>query len=232
MTRLRLAVAALLLPLAVPAVAPAQTAIGRLLAAYKKQHDVSPDGEALYQKLKEGNLPINDKAKAAIREKAQYWVYQVTDPEYHETIKPKEPESLVPRNPNRTVDKLIDYARGELIKDAEWAKLNENLRDFQREMGAALFDATLLVMTDKDPPPLLRTNAARLLVPAAESASPAVGRGLLKLLAGGVFKDDKKAPTATPPDVLYYTLKACEAFLDKYDVPRPGAKDQIGRAHV
>lgn len=223
MTRLRLAAVAALL--ALPATAPAQTPIGRMLAAYKKQHDVSSEGEALYQKLRDGNLPINDKAKAAIREKAQNLVFQVTDPEYHETIKPKDPDALVPRNPRYTIDTLIGYIRKELLDYTEWAKLNENQRDFQREMGAALFDAVALVMTDKDPPQLLRVNAARLLVPAAESASPAAGRGLLKLLAGGVFKDDKKAPTATPADVLYYTLKACETFLEKYDVPRPGSKD-------
>ena len=222
MPRLRLALATAVLA-ALPAAA--QTPIGRLLAAYKKEHTVSPDAEALCQKLKEGTLPVNDKAKAALREKAQYLVFQVTDPEYHETIKPKEPDALVPRNPNRTVDKLLDFTRNELIKDADWTKLNENQRDYQRELGAALYDTILLVMTDKDPPQLLRVNAARLLVPAAESASPAVGRGLLKLLTGGVFKDEKKAPGPTPPDVLYYTLRACETFLTKYNVPRPGAKD-------
>lgn len=224
MLRLRLAVTAALVA-ALPAVAPAQTPIGRLLAPFKKEHTVSPDAEPLLQKLKDGILPMSDRGKAALRERAQHLVFQVTDSEYYETTKPREPDTLFPRNPNRTVDKLVELTSKELIQNAEWAKLNENQRDYQRELGAALFDSALLVMTDKDPPQLLRVNAARLLVPAAESASPAVGRGLLKLLTGGVFKDEKKAPGPTPPDVLYYTLRACEAFLEKYDVPRPGVKD-------
>ena len=224
MPPLRIVTLAVAATLFAASAADAQTPIERLLAAYKKAQDVSSDSNEQLEKLKEGTVGLTDKAKAAVREKAQNIVFRVTQPDHHETIKPKD-DALQPRNPTKTVDKLIAEARAEFIPNAEWAKLNENQKDYHRAYGAALFDAALLVMTDRDPPQLLRVNAARLLVPAAETGSPAVARGLTRLLAGGVFKDDKKAPAATPPDVLYYALRACETFLDKYDVPKPGTKD-------
>jgi hypothetical protein len=204
--------------------ATAQTPIERLLAAYDRKQEVSSESNAQLERLKEGVIGLTDPAKVAIREKAQSVVFKVTQPEYHETIRAKD-DALRPRDPVKTMEKLIEEVRREFVSDADWAKMNENQRDYHRQYGAELFDAIVLLMTDRNPPPVLRLNAARLLVPAAETASPAVGRGLLRLLKGDVFKDDKKALAPTPPDVLYYTLRACEAFLNKYDVLRPGTKD-------
>jgi len=207
-------------------VADAQTALERALAPYKKLQDVSFDNNDLLEKLRDGVISLSDKGKEAIRQKAQNIVYKVTLPEYHEIVRVKD-DALRPQDPNKTMDKVIDEIHRVFISYTDWSKLNENQKDYQRELGSALFDAVLLVMTDKDPPPLLRLNAARLLIPAAETASPAAARGLFKLLSGGVFKDDKKAASSPPPDVLYYALRACEAFFDKYQVTRPGTKDLV-----
>lgn len=226
---LRLAVAILaatLFALSAEAQPPAaQTPIERMLLPYKKPAPEVNDPDDLLSKLKDGTAAISDKAKAVIREKIQSIAYKVTWAEYHEAPKSKD-DTLQPRKPEKTVDRLIDEARNELAKPVEGAKkLTDKQVAYQREYGAALYNAAQLLMLDKDPPPLLRTNAARLLVPAAESAAPAVGRGLTALLAGRVFKDEKKAPAPTPPDVLYYALRATEAFLDKYDITKPGTTD-------
>jgi len=207
-------------------VADAQTPLERALAPYKKSQDVSFESGDQLEKLRDGVISLSDKGKVAIRQKAQNIVYKVTEPEYHEAVRVKD-DAIRPRDPNKTVDKLADEIQRTFISYTAWDKLNENQKDYQRELGAALFDAVLLVMTDKNPPPFLRLNAARLLVPAAETASPAVARGLTKILSGGVFTDDKKAPAPPPPDVLYYALRGCEAFLDKYQVLRPGTKDLV-----
>lgn len=206
------------------AVSVAQTPLERALAPFKKSQTVAFESNDQLEKLREGVIPLTDAGKTAIREKARSIVFKVTEPEYHEPVREKD-DAIRPRDPAKTVDKLIDEVERLNIAYTDWNRLNENQKDYQRELGAALFDAVLLVMTDKTPPAFLRLNAARLLVPAAGTASPAVARGLTRVLSGGVFTDDKKAPAPPPPDVLYYAVRACESFLAAYQVARPGTKD-------
>jgi hypothetical protein len=83
-------------------------------------------------------------------------------------------------------------------------------RTYVAEFGASLDKVIVQVMTDKNPIPILRLSAGRMLATVCESGAPAHWPTVLKLLTDSNLD----------PVVVYPTLKAAEALLGAYDTKK------------
>ena len=72
-------------------------------------------------------------------------------------------------------------------------------------------------MFAKNPPAIIRVNAARLHAEGAKSGAPAFGKSVMAMLTNTYFKDKAGKPVATPPEVFFYALRAAENLLAAYD---------------
>ena len=157
--------------------------------------------------------------KAVFTQMAQFLINRVTHHEFHATS--PEPAELKPRPADNTVTKLISDLRAFLLVPAADGTLTLPQEAYIREFGIALnASLTPILVTEKGkapPPSIIRVNAGRLLEVACGSGATAHWPMVIGLL---------KNPE-TPPDVLFYALKAAEGLLGGFDVSRLSRLDPV-----
>lgn len=155
--------------------------------------------------------------QAILKQFAQFSVYRLTFDSYYNL-----PESgeLKPRTAEQNLDLLISDLNSRLLvptPDRDLSRLTPEQGDYIIEYGAAL-DAAIADVFAKNPPAIIRVNAARFLAIAAKSGAPAHGKTLTAMLNNTYFKDKTGKPLPTPPEVLLYALRGAENFLAAYDI--------------
>jgi hypothetical protein len=185
------------------------------LEAYKKTANEPGEARAVLVGFKDGSVsiskPINPADQAAFTQMAQYLVNRVTYPEYHVTI--TESTELQPKSADKTVAKLIDDLRKVIIVPPADGKITLPQEEYIRELGIPLnkyLSEILIQEKGKMPPAIIRVNAGRLLAVACESGAPALWPTVITLINN----------PETPPELLYYALKAAEGLLGGFDVSR------------
>ena len=159
--------------------------------------------------------------RAILQEFANSRVFPVTYETYYSQAEAGE---LKPRTGDQNLDALISDLRSYVLvptPDRDLAKMTPDQGEFVVEYGVAL-DQSFAAVFAKNPPAVIRVNAARLLAEAAKSGAPALGKTVMAMLTNTYFKDrpasDKSAkPVETPPEVLYYALRAAENLLAAHD---------------
>ncbi len=152
--------------------------------------------------------------KRVLKEAAQYYVYKVTQDQYYTSSDSGELRSRA-GDPDHDLDvALRDLAIQVLVPTMD-ARLTLDQQDYIHEFGAALDEAVRAVLA-KNPPPVIRVNAARMLAVAARSGAKEHAPTIIALLSNKFFKV-KDQFVETPPDVLYWTLKAAENLLAAAD---------------
>jgi len=148
-------------------------------------------------------------------------VFAVTSESYYTQVETGE---LKPRTGDQSLGVLVDELNSLLLVPTpgrDLTKMSDDQAEYVVEFGAALDQAVAAVFA-KNPPAIIRVNAARLLAEAAKSGAPAFGKTIQAMLTNTYFKDkpaaDKTAkPVETPPEVLYYALRAADNLLAAYD---------------
>jgi hypothetical protein len=168
------------------------------------------------QEMRDGKLRTrgtDEKAnKELFKRAAQFWVYRVTQDQYYTGGDTGE---LKPRTgSDRSMDEAIrDLEIYVLVPKPGERKLIDQM-NYIEDFGAALDQAVIDVLTSKGvPPPVIRINAARMLAVAARSGAPSLAGTTTALLTNQFFKGKDGKPAETPPDVLYWALKAAENLL-------------------
>jgi hypothetical protein len=156
------------------------------------------------------------------RDVAQSLVNKVTYEQYYTAAETGE---LKARSADQTPDYLLaDLNRHILVPDAS-ARFSSEQKLYIHEFGAALDEsirAVLLKMGPRppkatvDPPAIIRVNAGRMLASAARSGAPAHARTIIELLTNKFYKAGDKF-VETPPELVYYALRAAEGLLAAYD---------------
>ena len=147
------------------------------------------------------------------RQVATHYVQKVTHAQYYTY---PETGELAPKNPVQTLDYQLNDLASRLLVPTASTEYSTDQAEYIREFGAALDRAVVDVLTKKNPPPIIRVNAARVLAAAARSGAPAHAKTILALLTNKFYTVDKK-PVDTPPEVLYWAVKAAENLLAAYD---------------
>jgi len=155
--------------------------------------------------------------QAILKQFAQYAMYRVTFDSYYNL-----PESgeLKPRTVDQNLDLLVSDLNSRLLiptPERDLPRMNPEQTGYIIEYGAAL-DAAVADIFAKNPPAIIRVNAARFLSIAAKSGAPAHGKTLTAMLNNTYFKDKAGKPLPTPPEVLIYAIHGAENFLAAYDV--------------
>lgn len=158
-----------------------------------------------------GELKANQKL---FRDVAQSFAYRLTYEQYYAQADAGE---LRPRKNDENVDYLLnDLSPRILIPTAETRYTTEQ-RAYVHEFGAALDEAIVAVLTKGGmPPTVIRVNAGRFLAMVARSGAPAHAKTILALLTNKFYKVGDKA-VDTPPDLLFWALKAAEGLIGAYD---------------
>ena len=154
--------------------------------------------------------------RAVLQEFAKNRIYRVTYESYYNL-----PDSgeLKPRTGEQSLDVLVADLENLLLvptPDRDLPKMTADQGEYVVEFGAALDQAVGAVFA-KNPPLIVRVNAARLLAVAARSGAPAHGKTISALLTNTYFKDKAGKAMETPPEVLFYALRAAENLLAAYD---------------
>lgn len=195
--------------------AQAQT-LAKQLETYRKAAPEPGDARSRIVEYRDGKIALTtptEADKSVFNLMAVYLINRVTHHEYH--IQTPEPAELKPRPADKTVNELVNDIRKWLLVPPADGKITLGQEDYIREFGAALdkpLAAILLVEKGKQSPTIIRVNAARLLAVVCESGAPAHWPTVTKLLAS----------SETPPEILYYALKAAEGLLGGFDVSRLG----------
>ncbi len=166
--------------------------------------------------------------RATLQEFANSRVYPVTFESYYTQ---SEAGELKPRTGEQNLDVLFGDLRSYLLvptPDRDLPKMSADQGEYVVEFGVALDQAVGAVFA-KNPPAIIRVNAARLLAEAARSGAPAFGKTVLAMLTNTYFKDkpatDKTAKVVeTPPEVLFYALRAAENLLAAHDTSALGSQ--------
>jgi hypothetical protein len=141
---------------------------------------------------------------------AQFLVYRITQDQYYTGGDTGE---LKPRTGDQNLDRAFeDLEINYLLVPKPGEQISLDRVDYIREFGAALDEAVVAVLT-KMPLPVIRINAARMLALAAKSGAPAHGKTITALLTNQFFKTKDGKPMETPPEVLYWAMKAAEYLL-------------------
>jgi hypothetical protein len=160
------------------------------------------------------------------RQVAQSFVYKVTQAQYYTAITSGE---LKARPYDQTIASVFnDLNSYILVPPAPTAntRLTFEQSEYIKEFGAALDEAIRAALTAKGmPPTIIRVNAARMLAFAARSGAPAHAKTILALLNNQFYKGKDGKPIETPPEVLYYALKAAAELLGAYDPIARGGTD-------
>jgi hypothetical protein len=175
------------------------------------------DAKIKFGEMQRGSLRVkgaDQKSNLAILKlNAQYYVYRVTYEEYYDVLSSGD---LKARPENKSVEGLNKDLLSSILIPApdNNPKFSIDQGDFIFEYGAALDEAFRTVLS-KNPPVLIRTNAARMMATAAKSGAPAHAKTITELLTHKFFKVGEKF-VQTPPEVYYYALKAAENLLAAY----------------
>ncbi len=154
---------------------------------------------------------ITPAEKTYLENMAAYYVYRLTEPKYHANEESSSSD-LAPRQRSFTIPYLMDDVRKYVHplpnqSAADPSTWEPNRRAYVAEFGAALDKRIIEVMTDKNPPAILRVSAARMLANVTVSGAPAHWITVQKIL-----KDPK-----LQPDVAYYALEAAGNLFSAYD---------------
>ncbi|HET6574644.1 MAG TPA: hypothetical protein VFG68_13635 [Fimbriiglobus sp.] len=154
--------------------------------------------------------------QALFKQAAEFYVYRVTQDQYYTGN-----DSGELRNPTGS-DKVMDEALRDLDIHLLVPKPGERIlidqMNYIEDFGAAIDQAVVAVLTSKGvPPPVIRINAARMLALAARTGAPAHAKTITALLTNQLFKGRDGKPAETPPDVLYWALKAAGNLLSAPD---------------
>lgn len=170
--------------------------------------------------MKAGKMRVKGPDEAANRKVLQDFaknrVYRVTYETYYTLPDTGE---LKPRTGEQNLETLVAELNNLLLvptPDLDLTKMSPDQSEYVLEFGAAL-DQAIAAVFAKNPPLIVRVNATRLLAVAAKSGAPAHGKTITAMLANTYFKDKAGKPTETPPEVLYYALRAAENLLAAYD---------------
>jgi len=184
------------------------------LEPYRKTANEPGAARGRLTEFQEGKVALTKPAEfdlAVFAAMAQYLVNRVTHHEYYASVDSTE---LRPKPGEKNVAELISELRKYLLVPPADGKLTLGQEDYIRELGVALDKALVgILLPEKGkaaPPPLIRVNAARLLAVACESGAPAHWPTVTGLL---------KNPE-TPPELLFYALKASEGLLGGFDIAR------------
>ncbi len=164
-------------------------------------------------KVKGPDLAAN---RAALQEVANNRVYKVTFESFY-----SQPDTgeLRPRTGEQNLETLFADLRTYVLvptPERDLSRLTPDQGDFIVEFGAAV-DRAVAAVFAKNPPAVIRVNAARLLAEGAKSGAPAFGKSVMAMLTNTYFKDKAGKPVATPPEVFFYALRAAENLLAAYD---------------
>ena len=156
------------------------------------------------------------------RDVAQSLVNKVTYEQYYTAVETGE---LKARPTDQTPDYLLtELNRHILVPDAS-ARFSSEQKLYIHEFGAALDESLRAVLTKMgprppkatvDPPAIIRVNAGRMLASAARSGAPAHARTIIELLTNKFYKSGDKF-LETPPELVFFALKAAEGLLAAYD---------------
>lgn len=207
-----------------PSAAPGQSATD-LKPFRMEAQNVSSNSQIRMGDLASGKVKVTgpDLAanRAVLQEVANNRVFKVT---YESFYTLPETGELKPRTGDQNLQVLLDDLRTYVLvptPERDLARLTRDQGDFIVEFGAAV-DRAVAAVFAKNPPAVIRVNAARLLAEGARSGAPAYGKSVMAMLTNTYFKDkpasDKSAKSvATPPEVFYYALRAAENLLAAYD---------------
>ena len=164
-------------------------------------------------KVKGPDLVAN---RAAMQEVANNRVFRVTFESFY-----SQPDTgeLKPRTGEQNLDVLFADLQTFILvptPERDLPRLTPDQGDFIVEFGAAVDRAVGAVFV-RNPPAVVRVNAARMLAEGAKSGAPAFGKTITAMLTNTYFKDKAGKPVATPPEVLFYALRAAENLLAAYD---------------
>ena len=156
------------------------------------------------------------------REVAQSLVNKVTHEQYYTSAESGE---LKARPTDQTPDYLLtELNRQILIPDAA-ARFSSEQKLYIHEFGAALDESLRAVLTKvgprppkatTDPAAIIRVNTGRMLESAARSGAPAHAKTIIELLTNKFYKVGDKFQE-TPPELVYYALRAAEGLLAAHD---------------
>jgi hypothetical protein len=180
------------------------------------------DGTGLtqLQKMNKGEVKTrgpNEKAnKALLQQAAEYYVYRVTHDQYY--TGGETGELKAPTGSDKVMDEALRDLEIHLLVPVPGKPVLIDQVNYIEDFGAAIDQAVVTVLTGKGvPPPVIRINAARMLALAARTGSPAHAKTVTALLTNQLFKGKVGKPAETPPDVLYWALKAAENLLSAPD---------------
>ena len=171
-------------------------------------------------KLKSGEVLVAgaqyEANKKYLKRYAQQLVFPVTDKRFYV---PTSEDFRAPSYQDTFRNVLSDLNSRLIIPTPEnrVSQMPKVLQVYVNEFGAALDEAIGTVLRKPDVPPVVRTNAARMLAIAAKSGAPALGQSIQAMLDNTYFKDGDK-PVDTPPEVLLHALDAAGNLLAAYDI--------------
>ena len=171
---------------------------------------------------------VGQNVKELFKDAAQFYVYKITQDQYYTG---GETGELKPKTGDLNLDLAFeDLERYVLVPDPT-TRLEQvvDQNAYIHEFGAALDQAVVDVLKGGKagaPPQVIRVNAARMLAVAARSGAPAHAKTITALLTNTFYTNGGK-PVETPPEVLYWALKAAENLLAAADptafgTPNPG----------
>ena len=147
--------------------------------------------------------PDAEQNKAIFKAGAEHFVFAINEPRYYGFDSTD--GQLKPRLASQTLEAVFRDLRQFVLVPAADSKLTTDQAEYVAEFGTAL-DAALRTVL-KSSSPLVRVNAARLLVIAAASGAPAHAKTITELLTD----------PNTPPEILLYTYKAAGSLLSAHE---------------
>lgn len=170
--------------------------------------------------------PDYEANKQIIQQYAQFLIYRATFESYYNL---PETGELKPRTSEQNFDNVISDLNSQILvptPEGDLKKLTLIQAEYIDEFAEQIEKAVAAVFA-KNPPAIIRVNTARLFALAAKSGAPAHAKTVIAMLNNTYFKVAGKA-TETPPEVLYYALKAAENLLASHD-PKALFSDQASR---
>ncbi|HVK17182.1 MAG TPA: hypothetical protein VM533_09555, partial [Fimbriiglobus sp.] len=154
--------------------------------------------------------------KVLLKQAAEFYVYRVTQDQYYAANDTG--ELKVRTGGDQNLDVAFEDLNIHLLVPNPGERILIDQMNYIEDFGAALDQAVTAVLTGKGgvPPPVIRINAARMLAMAARTGSPSHAKTITALLTNQFFKQNDK-PAETPPDVLFWALKAAENLLSAPD---------------
>lgn len=154
--------------------------------------------------------------KALFKQAAEFYVYRVTHEQYY--TGGETGELKAPTGSDKVMDEALRDLEIHLLVPKPGERVLIDQMNYIEDFGAAIDQAVVAVLTGKGvPPPVIRINAARMLALAARTGAPAHAKTITALLTNQLFKGTDGKPAETPPDVLYWALKAAENLLSAPD---------------